>query len=456
MTWGIPENYGGMTTALLQRSRAFVRLGGAEVDVLTFDPEPRYAGLEAAMLACGELVEGMRLRNLYEWLRTEPLPGGTLRHPFTPLPASDAGVLLQGRLAPDGTVLQSDHYRADGTLLLSHRRDVRVPGVIGGRSVVLCDERGVPVRSWGRIHHLYGAWLDRLTAGKPSWMVVDSKSIATFMMGYRRPHVTTVHVVHNAHLVAGEVRASRRAVVENLSAFDGVALLTPRQRGDVQARFGASNLEVVPNASPPVARARAVRDPRRGVVLASLTARKRVDHAIRAAALVGARLDVYGDGELHDLLPRGENVVLHGHVPGARSELGAASFLLATGSSEGFPLVLAEAMAAGCIPIAYDVDYGPADLIDGVNGILVPDGDEAALAAAVASLLAETPAQLARRRRHARRTAARYTDAAITAHWADVLRAASARHAEGVSPRLAASRSSWRPGVPASPLPSPR
>ena len=58
--------------------------------------------------------------------------------------------------------------------------------------------------------------------------------------------------------------------------------------------------------------------------------------------------------------------------PDARRELATASFLLLTSRSEGSPLVLVEAMAAGCLPIAYDVRYGPSDLIrNGRNGFLV-------------------------------------------------------------------------------------
>ncbi len=38
VTWSIPHGFGGMTNALLHRSRAFVQLAGQPVDVLTFDP----------------------------------------------------------------------------------------------------------------------------------------------------------------------------------------------------------------------------------------------------------------------------------------------------------------------------------------------------------------------------------------------------------------------------------
>jgi poly(glycerol-phosphate) alpha-glucosyltransferase len=196
----------------------------------------------------------------------------------------------------------------------------------------------------------------------------------------------------------------------------------------------------------PIERVDQSRDPRRGVVLASFTRRKRVGHAIRAVIAASAdtdvRLDVYGDGELREPLERlaaakPDVVRLLGHRADARSELARASFLLATGSSEGLPLVIVEAMAAGCIPIAYDVPYGPSDMIDGTNGILVPPGDVDALEAAIRGLLAESPAEIARRRRHAIQTAEQFTDEAITARWVRELRAATRRHERGAVARFA-------------------
>ena len=46
VTWSIPDDYGGMTAAMLARSSAFSRLGGVPVDVLTFDARPDTADLE--------------------------------------------------------------------------------------------------------------------------------------------------------------------------------------------------------------------------------------------------------------------------------------------------------------------------------------------------------------------------------------------------------------------------
>jgi poly(glycerol-phosphate) alpha-glucosyltransferase len=451
-----------MTSAMLHRSRAFVRLGGAEVDVLTFDPDPGYPARERRMRADGELVQGMRLLNLWDWLREHELPGGSLRlgrHPFTPLAElppregeriaerlRDGIVMSRVRYAEDGTtILQSDHFRSDGSLLASERRDTRQRGVSGGKSVVLCDRDGAPVRSWGRIAHLYEAWLDRLAEGRPSYLIVDSKTVAQWAIDYHRPHATVLHLVHASHLVGrtrpmGTLRPSRKKVFENLSGFDSVVLLTERQRDDVQELLGRQrNLAVIPNsrdlpAAPPLSG----RDPGAGVMLASLISRKRPAHAVRAVQAVrergvDARLDLWGEGEERAQLMElaqgdGSAIRLHGHVPGAASRLVEASFLLSTSTSEGLPLVLVESLAAGCIPIAYDVPYGPADIIrDGVNGFLVPGGDQEALAAAIERLVTMPEKDRERMRRAAVTSARRFTDEAVTAQWARELRRARRR-----------------------------
>ena len=417
VTWGVPAQPGGMTTALVRRSQLFQR-AGRPVTILTFElrDEPVRS------------IGGVPVVNLWEWLRENPIRPGRLRHAVSP---------TGERRDAEGRLLQLDHYRADGTLAVVDRRDVREPGVLGGRAIVLHDAEGTPVRSFGQAWALYRWWLDELTQKQPSFLIVDSKTAANPLMTYRRRHATVVHLVHNSHLAAGsdELRASRRRVFENLDAFDGVAVLTPSQRHDV-----VGEVSVIPNSVTLPARATGPRDG--DVELATLTARKRVDHALRAAAPAGMRREVFGDGELRSPLERaGGDVVFHGHVPNARARLATASAILLTGDAEGFPLVLLESMAAGCVPVAYDVRYGPADVIrDRVNGYLVPNGDEAALAAALTEFLALSPRAQQRMRAAARRSAARYSDAAVLRRWARELRRAARRsrrrRGELVSQRL--------------------
>jgi glycosyltransferase involved in cell wall biosynthesis len=92
---------------------------------------------------------------------------------------------------------------------------------------------------------------------------------------------------------------------------------------------------------------------------------------------------------------------------------------LQTSAFEGQGLALAEALSHGCPAVVWDIRYGPRDLLRDGGGILVPDGDEQALAAAVIRVL--TDAALRTRLADEAVAAARAVD---PAHAMDALAAA--------------------------------
>jgi poly(glycerol-phosphate) alpha-glucosyltransferase len=461
VTWGIPDQFGGMTSALLHRSRAFLRRAGREVDIVTFDTRPDYAAVRARLTESSALVQGIRLRNLYEELRMTAPDAAPIEHRFldpelderSVTTAPDGSVLRVGRR--DGRAVLVEHLRADGTIAVrdEREREREHPGQ-PQRLITACDPDGEPVRQWTSAGGCYTDWLDRVIGSDTAYAIVDSKSIAPFMARYRRPNVVTLHVLHNSHLFGtgrpyGMLRASRRTVMSRLERFDAAVFLTARQRDDVAALLSDSgNFAVVPNgidAPPDVGQAApasdADREPAAGVVIAGLTPRKRVSHAVDIVAGcradgVPATLTIYGDGpdapRLHARVADAGldgAVTFAGHRPHAADAFAHASWMLLTSTSEGAPLVLVEAMARGCLPIAYDIPYGPADLIvDGLNGYLVPPGDRAAAVAAIGRIVALPSEERERMRHAARAAAARHDDGRIVAEWGRVERAAARRH----------------------------
>ena len=482
MTWSIPDDFGGMTEAMFRRSRAFYGVRATAVDVLTFDTRPDYPALQERLRADGTLSRGIRILNLYDWLRENRLPGSDAA---TSGPAADppvdadaatmhrlrgGTVLSRLRHNSQGQVVQTDHFRMDGSLLLTDRRDVRRPGEPSGRRLVLHDRRGRPIRSWTRIWDLYADWLDALTAGRPSYFIVDSKTAAPFMARYRRPHVVTAHLVHGAHRDAtGALKKSRSDALSQADRFDVVAVLSRAQARDMRRDLGPSPvITVVSNPTHRAERALspASRPTTKGVVVASLTRRKRVSHAISAVRQVNISrqaslsLDVYGDGESRVALDRqarsDPNIRLHGHVADARERLDHASFALFTAHSEGFPLALVEAMAAGCVPIAYDFDYGPAEIIrHRRNGYLVPSGDVDALADAVAEMVGLPEWRRRRMRAHGMRTTRKFSDEAVCAQWSNAFELALLRRLLRRNAVARAIVQRW-PGVRTAPTLAPR
>lgn len=476
VTWGIPLEYGGMTSSLLHRSRAFVREAGVPVDVLTFEWSEDYDEIRCELEVAGELIPGLQLRNLWEELERltdgqleSAKPGKNVKGGFSAIGKAEeatdevTGGVLRRRIryaADQKTILQVDYFRPDGSLLVADRRDVDAKGTEGGRLVSLCGLDGRPVSSWNQVWPLYLFWLDLVVAGRQSFLIVDSKSTANFMTRYRRDNAVTMHVVHNSHLASGAVpphgklSPSRRYTFERLSSFDAVVFLTQSQKEDVDLLFNnPANSCVIPNSRllPSLPSPELGHTPELGVVLASLTARKRLDHAVSAIELarepegMDFALQIYGDGPeraaLRDFIEQrelGEAVVLSDYSPFAREQFETASFTLLTSTLAVQGLVLIEAMSVGCIPIAYNVPYGPADIIDdGVNGFLVEAGDVAAMAEQIVRLRTMDPAAVGQLRRQAVAKAATYKDAAVVDRWrAEMLVAANRKVSAALDLRL--------------------
>jgi poly(glycerol-phosphate) alpha-glucosyltransferase len=217
---------------------------------------------------------------------------------------------------------------------------------------------------------------------------------------------------------------------------DAVVFLTATQRADAEAKYSAAeSFKVVPHSvRPPVEEPGVARDPNLVVMMARLDPQKQVDHAIEAFARVvkkmpKARLEIYGRGPdllalktlVADLDVR-RQVKLMGFTSQPGLAYQRASLCIMTSRFEGAPLTIQESMSYGCPVISYDLRYGPADIIDdGVSGLLVPNGDRAAMARKIVESL-QDPALLGRLSAAARLRAAEFGEEAFTARWGALFR----------------------------------
>ena len=154
------------------------------------------------------------------------------------------------------------------------------------------------------------------------------------------------------------------------------------------------------------------------------------------------KLNIYGVGgeqeNLRETIRRHRvrrRVKLAGYTTQPEQEMARSSFLLMTSNREGLGLVLIEAMSKGCVPIAYDIDYGPAEIItDGVDGFLVEPGDFDAMAKAIARFVKLPAPQRQAMRDAAVKRSQDFDDLTIVRRWADIFHEAAKRKAESGEP----------------------
>jgi glycosyltransferase involved in cell wall biosynthesis len=163
------------------------------------------------------------------------------------------------------------------------------------------------------------------------------------------------------------------------------------------------------------------------LVVSALVPYKRIDIAIRAASLLGARLKIVGQGpDLARLRAlAGATVEFTGALDGEslRSAYRGASALVMPGE-EDFGIAPVEAMACGRPVAALGRGGACETVIPGVTGLLVDRGTPEAFADAIGDLRSHDFAP-ARLRAHAETFAARRFDAAFRDILADTLRPAS-------------------------------
>lgn len=205
---------------------------------------------------------------------------------------------------------------------------------------------------------------------------------------------------YGRHGIVGTLDRWRSALDARIvRRFDRFVVLTEEDRaywGDVV------NMVAIPNAVTMTCDERSDATPHRVIAVGRLDYQKGFDRLVDAWAIVCRdkeladwTLDIYGQGEWHDMLLERirqagieQRITLRGTSTDMEHEYATSSIIAMTSHYEGLPMVLIEAMSHGVPPVAFACKCGPRDIIDdGVNGLLVDEGDTAGMAQALAALM---------------------------------------------------------------------
>ena len=341
---------------------------------------------------------------------------------------------------------ETPHYPVDGRVEVTPLVDVR-PGTDADP---LLDAESVLVpRRWdGQFSARTDIALERALRGlRTDVLVTVTPALLASAVQLLPDDVVVVHQEHRSS-------SQRTSGMEPLLAFapraDAVALLTPSMETWLRQELGpvAPVTVVVPNALPQGVAPRSLLDSRTIVSAGRLVMEKQFTKLVAAFGDVADqlpdwRLRILGTGHqrphlVRETRKRGlfDRVELPGSVTDMRGEWAKASICALSSRSEGLPLVIQEAMAAGVPAVSFDCASGPREIVEHeVNGLLVTPESIAGLSAALLRL-ASDDALRARLGEGALATAQQYDADVIAARWTEVFADAVARR--GGRPRFAA------------------
>lgn len=193
-----------------------------------------------------------------------------------------------------------------------------------------------------------------------------------------------------------------KTIIRKMNHFDGFVFQTEEQRDFFGENIAAQSAVILnPIADEFLEEEKPISETNKIVATFGRLTKSKDHHTLLRAYDIAAdelpdyRFIIYGDGELRDEmheilsgLKNKEQIILFGECSDVKVRLAKTAVFVLSSKNEGLPNALMEAMASGLPVISTDCPCGgPAAIIrNGENGLLVPVGDEKAMAAAIIKL----------------------------------------------------------------------
>ncbi|OYQ33027.1 hypothetical protein CHU92_13995 [Flavobacterium cyanobacteriorum] len=234
--------------------------------------------------------------------------------------------------------------------------------------------------------------LKHIKAFRPDILIMCDNGIKSFLLPYFTPRryklVYEMHGSKNIWLAFIRPYFLRamlyRFMDVSVSRYDRLVVLSPSARKE----WNCSNADIIPNYLWFNETGKSSLMAKKAIAVGRHVPEKGYDRLLLAWKSVTEKypewvLEIYGeenpDYDLREMANRlgiSNHVVFHEPRPDIHKAYITASVCLVASYSEGFGMVLLEAMACGVPCVAFDCPVGPADIIvDRQNGLLVPEGN---------------------------------------------------------------------------------
>ena len=341
-----------------------------------------------------------------------------------------------------GLVRNEMHFRGDGSVFMSKWYEVAYEAKTSKTIRINIFDRNGDIKkvvySEEEMKHFF---LDCIVDDQQSIVLAEARSIDRLITRYNNENVQKVAMIHSIHSEApydkeSEISNSYKVMFSNMEKFAAVVTLTDKQRNDIESKLGVQkNLHVIPHANrfkPSLRPKGSIGTENRIIMVARLSSTKQIDHAVKAMkgvakALPSTSLHIFGDGsekgKLAQLITEqelGNHVFLEGFSENPKEEYLRADLSLATSRCEGFGLFILESLSQGCPVVAYDLPYGPSDMItDGKNGYLVEVNNIDQLAAKIIETLSDKE-KLHKLSRAATKSVDKFSEEEFMNKWVDL------------------------------------
>jgi poly(glycerol-phosphate) alpha-glucosyltransferase len=208
-----------------------------------------------------------------------------------------------------------------------------------------------------------------------------------------KPNIRRCCVVHSifledAYNLNSPPQPYFKYLCNNHKAFHGIVFLTEWERGDFIQLYGDNkNTYVIPHPYMETVTESDFnkRNPKKAVIVSRLNEVKQIPLAVKIFSMVikeipDAVLEIYGVGKDEERIK--DSIKNHGvensvFLKGFTADPGAvfkgAALSMHTSLADGYPLSLIESICNGCPVFAFDIKYGPSDIIqNGETGYLIP------------------------------------------------------------------------------------